>query len=81
MKPAKPRKKTGAVAKPASKPEYGAEIVAALSRQLEIEFGRGFGEKSMRHMIRFTEAFPDVKIVSSLLRQLSWTQIIGGGTT
>lgn len=24
-------------------------------------------------MIRFAEAFPDIKIVSSLLRQLSWT--------
>jgi predicted nuclease of restriction endonuclease-like (RecB) superfamily len=123
MKPAKPRKKTGAVAKPAGKPEalltelrelilsvrsqvaqtvnagltllywqvgdrirreilkekraeYGAEIVSALSRQLVIEFGRGFSEKSLRHMIRFAEAFPDVKIVSSLLRQLSWTHFL-----
>lgn len=123
MKPTKPRKKTGAVARPAARPEalltelrelilsvrsqvaqtvnaglallywrvgdrirreilkekraeYGAEIVSALSRQLEIEFGRGFGEKSLRHMIRFAEAFPDVKIVSSLLRQLSWTHFL-----
>ena len=123
MKPAKPRKKTGAVATPAARPEalltelrelilsarsqvvqtvnagltllywqvgdrirreilkekraeYGAEIVSVLSRQLEIEFGRGFSEKSLRHMIRFAEAFPDVKIVSSLLRQLSWTHFL-----
>ena len=120
MKPAKPRKKTGAVAKSAAKPEtlltelrelilsvrsqvvqtvnagltllywrvgdrilretlqeqraeYGQQIVSALGRQLETEFGRGFSEKSLRHMIRFAEAFPDIKIVSSLLRQLSWT--------
>ena len=53
--------------------EYGQQIVSALGRQLETEFGRGFSEKSLRHMIRFAEAFPDTKIVSSLLRQLSWT--------
>jgi len=31
--------------------EYGEEIVAALARQLETEFGRGFGEKNLRRMI------------------------------
>ena len=53
--------------------EYGARIVSAVGRQLEHEFGRGFAEKSIRHMIRFAEAFPDEKIVSALRRQLSWT--------
>ncbi|MBI1762320.1 MAG: DUF1016 domain-containing protein [Acidobacteria bacterium] len=53
--------------------EYGAEIVSALGRQLGTEFGRGFSEKSLRHMLRFAEAFPDFAIVSALLRQLSWT--------
>lgn len=56
--------------------EYGQQIVSALGRQLEMEFGRGFGEKSLRHMIRFAEAFPDLQIVSSLLRQLSWTHFL-----
>jgi hypothetical protein len=37
------------------------------------EFGRGFDEKSLRHMIRFAEAFHDQEIVSALRRQLSWT--------
>ncbi len=45
--------------------EYGAGIVSAVGRQLEAEFGRGFSEKSLRHMIRFSEAFPDEKIVSA----------------
>ncbi len=53
--------------------EYGATIVSALGRQLEEEFGRGFSEKSIRHMVRFAEAFPDEAIVSALRRQLSWT--------
>jgi predicted nuclease of restriction endonuclease-like (RecB) superfamily len=56
--------------------EYGAEIVSALGRQLEIEFGRGFSEKSLRHMLRFVEAFPDFEIVSALMRQLSWTHFL-----
>jgi hypothetical protein len=51
--------------------EYGAGIVSAVGRQLEGEFGRGFAEKSIRHMIRFAAAFPDDKIVSALRRQLS----------
>ena len=41
-----------------------------------MEFGRGFSEKSLRHMIRFVEAFPDFRIVSALLRQLSWTHFV-----
>ena len=56
--------------------EYGRETILALGRQLETEFGRGFSEKSLRHMVRFAEAFPDMQIVSSLLRQLSWTHFL-----
>lgn len=52
---------------------YGEQIVSALSRQLEREYGRGFSEKNLRHMLRFAEAFPDAKIVSAAQRQLSWT--------
>lgn len=33
-------------------------------------------KKILRHMIRFTEAFPDIKIVSALMRQLSWTHFL-----
>ena len=52
---------------------YGEEIVSALGRQLTEEFGRGFSEKSLRHMMRFAEVFADEEIVSALRRQLSWT--------
>jgi hypothetical protein len=37
--------------------EYGAQIVSATGRQLEARYGRGFGEKSLRHMIRFAGLF------------------------
>ncbi len=56
--------------------EYGGQIVSALRRQLEMAFGRGFSEKSLRHMIRFVEAFPDFQIVAALLRQMSWTHFV-----
>ncbi len=50
--------------------------MSALSAQLEAEFGRGFGEKNLRRMIRFAEVFPRQEIVASLMRQLTWTHFI-----
>jgi len=52
---------------------YGEEIVSALARQLEAEYGRGFAEKSLRRMVQFAEVFPDEQIVATLSRQLSWS--------
>jgi predicted nuclease of restriction endonuclease-like (RecB) superfamily len=52
---------------------YGEQIVAALGRQLERDFGRGFGEKNLHRMIQFATVFPDEKIVAALRRQLGWT--------
>src|SRR5208337_4808588 len=37
---------------------------------------RGFGEKNLRRMIQFAEAYPDREIVVSLLRQLGWTHFL-----
>lgn len=52
---------------------YGEQIVATLSRQLAAEFGRGFGKRNLSRMMRFTEVFPDLEIVSALRTQLGWT--------
>jgi predicted nuclease of restriction endonuclease-like (RecB) superfamily len=52
---------------------YGEQIVAALGEQLAARHGRGFGEKALRHMVRFASAFPSPEIVSALRRQLTWT--------
>ena len=46
--------------------EYGGQIVSAVSAQLVQEFGQGFSEKSLWHMIRFAEVFPNEKILSAL---------------
>jgi hypothetical protein len=53
--------------------DYGEMIVSTLSRQMEIEFGKGYSTKNLRHMIKFAESFPDCEIVSTLSRQLSWS--------
>jgi len=56
--------------------EYGAEIVSALGRRLEARYGRGFGEKNLRRMLQFAEAFPDREIVVTLSRQLGWSHFM-----
>jgi hypothetical protein len=53
--------------------EYGAKLVATLGHQLQPRYGRTFDAKSLHHMIRFADAFPDAAIVSALRRQLSWS--------
>lgn len=55
--------------------DYGKQIVATLSRQLQIEYGNGWSEKQLRHCLRFAETFPDIAIVSAVRRQLSWTHL------
>ena len=56
--------------------KYGDEIVATLSRQLTIEFGKGFTEESLRRMIQFAALFPDEQIVAALSGQLSWSHFV-----
>ena len=48
----------------------------ALSAKLIAEFGRGFSRRNLASMVRCAGAFPDIKTVSSLLRQLSWTHFL-----
>ncbi|MEY2343196.1 YhcG family protein [Acidithiobacillus sp. IBUN Pt1247-S3] len=55
---------------------YGGRIIVALARQLEADYGQGFGEKNLRRMVQFAEIFPDETIVVSLIRELTWTHFI-----
>jgi len=55
---------------------YGAQIVATVSRQLVLEYGRGFAEKNLRRMVQLAQAYPDEQIVVTLLRQLSWSHFL-----
>ncbi len=56
--------------------EYGKAIVATLSRQLMLDYGSGFAEKSLRRMIQFSEFFPDKEIITSLAKHLSWSHFV-----
>ena len=53
--------------------EYGQQIVSTLSRQLTQEFGANYSAKSLLHMIRFAEVFPDARSVQTLSAQLAWS--------
>ena len=57
--------------------EYGKQIVASVSRQLQEEYGRkGFEERTIRRMMKFAQMFPDIQIVSPLVSKLSWTHFL-----
>lgn len=57
--------------------EYGKQIVVTLSRQLTAEYGRGFTRDAIFRMIQFVERFPNLKTVTDLSQQLSWSHFIG----
>ncbi|MBI9031867.1 DUF1016 family protein [bacterium] len=52
---------------------YGKEIITSVSQVLINEYGNGFSDKNLRHMIKFSEVFPNLQIVLTLSRQLSWS--------
>jgi predicted nuclease of restriction endonuclease-like (RecB) superfamily len=52
---------------------YGAQILATLSQELIVEFGRGFDATNLTRMMKFVESFPDEEIVATLSQQLSWS--------
>jgi predicted nuclease of restriction endonuclease-like (RecB) superfamily len=54
--------------------EYGKQIIVSLSTQLTQTYGKGWGEKQLRHCLRLTETFPDLEIVYTLCREFSWSQ-------
>ncbi len=55
--------------------DYGKEVIKSLSKQLTLEYGKGWSEKQLRHCLRIVEIFPDQDILYALSRQLSWTHL------
>ncbi len=53
-----------------AKAAYGKEVLKNLSRQLTLEFGKGFDESNLRNIRQFYLAFP---IRDALRHELSWT--------
>lgn len=56
--------------------DYGEQIVSTLLTQLVQAYGQGFGLRSLRRMVQFSEAFPDAQMVATLSRELSWSHFI-----
>jgi predicted nuclease of restriction endonuclease-like (RecB) superfamily len=56
--------------------EYGEQIVSTLSTQLVREYGTGFGVRSLRRMVQFSDLFPDAQIVATLSQVLRWSHFI-----
>ncbi len=56
--------------------EYGKEIVANISKELEKQYGKSFTLRNVRRMMQFADIFADIQIVTSLMTQLSWTHFI-----
>lgn len=55
--------------------EYGKQIIASLSHQLTQTYGKGWGERQLRHCLQFAETFPDREIVNTLCSKLSWSHL------
>ena len=55
---------------------YGEQILPTLSSKLVPEFGEGFGARNLARMIGFADAFPDLKILTTLSSKLSWSHFV-----
>jgi len=56
--------------------EYGKKIVANLSAQLVVKYGKSFEVHNLRKMMRFAEKFNNFEIVTKLSAQLSWSHFV-----
>ena len=53
--------------------EYGAKLIANLAQQLTLEFGSGYGKRSLEQYRRFYLSFRDIEIANACVRNLTWT--------
>jgi predicted nuclease of restriction endonuclease-like (RecB) superfamily len=53
--------------------EYGERVVVKLSKQLTMQYGKGYSRPNLFRMVKFCKVFCDEQIVSTLSRQLSWS--------
>lgn len=55
---------------------YGEKIVATVSQQLTMEYGKGYTKTALFRMIKFAQKYPKKEIVAMLSQQLSWSHFI-----
>jgi len=56
--------------------DYGKQIINSIAIELVKQYGKSFKEKNLRRMMQFAQLYPNLEIVVSLTRQLTWTHII-----
>lgn len=56
--------------------EYGKQIVETLSSKLVEKYGNSFSARNLRRMMQFADAFSNLKIVTPLVTQLSWSHFV-----
>ena len=55
--------------------DYGKGLVNELSKKLTERYGKGFSKRNIHNFIKFSELYPDEKIVQTLSAQLNWSHI------
>jgi predicted nuclease of restriction endonuclease-like (RecB) superfamily len=55
---------------------YGQEILPTLSAKLVPTYGKGFSQRNLARMVRFSELFPDSQSVATMSQQLGWSHIV-----
>ena len=55
--------------------KYGTKLIANLARQLTLEYGSGFGQRSLEQYRRFYLSFKDMEITNACVRNLTWTHL------
>ncbi|MBQ7061677.1 MAG: DUF1016 family protein [Bacteroidales bacterium] len=55
--------------------EYGSRLIEKLSRELSDSFSGGISEAQLWNFRQFYNTFPDVEILNTLCRELSWSHI------
>lgn len=58
------------------KAQYGDEIVTTLSKQLKLEYGRGYSRRNIFNMIKLYDMFPKKQKVQTLSAQLTWSHLV-----
>jgi predicted nuclease of restriction endonuclease-like (RecB) superfamily len=55
--------------------EYGKALLENLGKELTASFGRGYSHQNLYRMVDFFKHYSDFEIFSTVLRELSWSQI------
>ncbi len=55
--------------------DYGRQIVENLSKDLIVNYGKGYSRSNLFRMVQFYEAFSTGEIVATLSQQLTWSHI------